>query len=82
MKLKPLKKELNLLGDVMKNRDFKMRERYAQKEYYPDKDGLTRSERIKEKRLCRQQKEEKEMFFKQIEEEFIKRIDDFINKKV
>lgn len=82
MKLKPLKKELILWGDVMKNRDFKMRERYEQKEYYPDKDGLTRIERIKEKQLCRQQKEEKEMFFKQTQEEFIKRIYDFINKEV
>lgn len=30
----------------MKNRDFKMQERYKQKEYYPGNDGMTRAERI------------------------------------
>ena len=44
----------------MKNRDLKMRERYEQKEYYPDNSGMTRVEKILERKLAKQQIKEKQ----------------------
>lgn len=43
----------------MKNRDFKMRERWEQKEYYPDNSGMTRAEKILHNKLCKQAHKEK-----------------------
>ena len=44
---------------MMKNRDFKMRMRFEQKEYYPDKYGETRVDRILNRKLSKQQEKEK-----------------------
>lgn len=43
----------------MKNRDFKMRERWEQKEYYPDKSGMTRVEKILERKATKRAEKEK-----------------------
>lgn len=49
----------------MKNRDFKMRERWEQKEYYPDKNGETRLERITNRKLIKQAEKEKSEWLKE-----------------
>lgn len=45
----------------MKDRDFKMRFRYEQKEYYPDKSGKTRVEKMEERKLIKKKIKEKEL---------------------
>ena len=40
----------------MKDLDFKMRERFEQKEYYPDRYGETRVERMNNRKLERYKK--------------------------
>lgn len=52
----------------MKNRDFKMRERYEQKEYFPDSSGMTRLEKILEQKAIRQAETEKTKWLKEREE--------------
>ena len=49
----------------MKNRDFKMRERWEQKEYYPDKNGETRLERINNRKWIKEVEKEKAEWLKQ-----------------
>lgn len=44
---------------MIKDLDFKLRERFEQKEYYPDKYGETRVDRMKNKKLIKQAEEEK-----------------------
>lgn len=44
----------------MKDLDFKLRERYEQKEYCPDKYGETRVDRILNRKLSKQQKKAKD----------------------
>ena len=43
----------------MKNRDFKMRERWERKEYYPDNSGMTRCEKILFRKMNKKCNEEK-----------------------
>ena len=43
----------------MKDRDFKMRERWEQKEYYGDSQGKTRLEKIKIKRMEKDKRQER-----------------------
>ena len=50
----------------MKNRDFKMRERYEQKEYCPDKYGETRLDRIINRKLIKQSEKEKAEWSKEM----------------
>jgi hypothetical protein len=50
----------------MKNRDYKMRERYEQKEYYPDKYGETRLDRIINRKLIKQSEKEKAKWSKEM----------------
>lgn len=51
----------------MKNRDFKMRERYEQKEYYPDNSGMTRYEKILFRKMNEKDKKEKMKWSKENE---------------
>jgi len=44
---------------LMKDLDFKLRERYEQREYCPDKYGETRVDRILNRKLSKQQQKEK-----------------------
>ena len=44
---------------TMKNRDFKMRERWERKEYYPDNSGMTRCEKILFRKMNKKCNEEK-----------------------
>lgn len=50
----------------MKNRDFKMRERYEQKEYYPDKSGMTRAEKILERKAIKKAEKQKAEWLKEM----------------
>lgn len=49
----------------MKDRDYKMRIRFEQKEYYPDKYGETRVDKVLKKKLSKQYHKKKEKWLKQ-----------------
>ena len=49
----------------MKDRDLKMRLRYEQKEYCPDKSGMTRVEKIIERKIINRAEKEKAEWLKE-----------------